>query len=90
MKYFLEAYLKGTIKEPNRHKELRSIEKSFVKFETDLTDEEDYRKKQLPFIFQLLWGKIDKRKMAILSRNPTWTDLRAKVCENCFLLLTKE
>lgn len=61
-----------------------------MKFETDIPDEEDYKKKQIPFIFQVLWGKIDQRKLAILSRNPTWRDLQAKVCENCFLTLTKE
>lgn len=44
--------------------------------------------KNLPAIFERIWGAIRKDKWDSLIKNPSWLNLEVKICEQCYILFT--
>lgn len=54
-------------------------------------DENDYYNEEsryIPGIILRIWGKMTQKKYKSLLLNPSWNNLRVRVCMDCYLKFT--
>ena len=64
--------------------------KKFNNFEDELEDKDILvPKKGIPTVILKVWGNINLSKYKMLKNNPTWMNLSTKVCDECYIELTR-
>jgi hypothetical protein len=87
LRHLINAYVRGYLK-PNHNLNDRLV-KNYIKYETDITSSKEYLDIKLPMIFQVLWEKVNRKKIIKLSKNESWMALTTFICESCYLTATE-
>ena len=87
MKYIKEAYEKRVL---TKHDDIKFNTLDGNKNENRANEEQEakYQIRNLPAIFERIWGHIRKDKWNSLVKNPSWLNLEVKLCECCYVKFT--